>query len=80
MKMMNDDEIDILWNKMMNIYDIGVEHGRDEYIIDTDNDIYIDYRCYNGYEPLERYVNELLYKYSKEAFNAGIEVAKKGYV
>lgn len=82
MQMMNEDEITTLWVKMGNIYDIGVEDGERKVILKEDLDLcnYSDNRCYNGYEPLENYINRLIEEKCKEAFKAGADAAKKGYV
>lgn len=80
--MMNNDETTILWEKMGNIYDIGVEDGEEKIILNADLDLsnYVDNKCYNGYEPLENYINRLIEEKCKEAFKAGADAAKKGYV
>ena len=82
MMMMNGNELERLWDMMEDIYDIGVEDGERKAILREDLDLsnYVDNKCYNGYEPLENYINNLIEEKCKEAFKAGTEMAKKGYV
>ena len=80
--MMYDDEVDRLWEIMEKIYDIGVSDGleKSDGLNIEEIDLYSDSRCYNGYEPLEEFVNSIIKNHCKEAFKEGAEMAKKGYV
>ena len=79
--MMYDDEVEKLWNIMEEIYDMGVSDGLEKSNgVNIEIDLYSDSRCYNGYEPLEEFVNSIIKNHCKEAFKEGAEMAKKGYV
>ena len=79
--MMYDDEVERLWEIMEKIYDIGVSDGLEKSDgTDIEIDLYSDSRCYNVYEPLEKFVDSIIKKHCKEAFKAGADAAKKGYV
>ena len=79
--MMYDDEVEKLWEMMEKIYDIGVSDGLEKSNgVNIEIDLYSDSRCYNGYEPLEEFVNSIIKNHCKEAFKEGAEMAKKGYV
>lgn len=79
--MMYDDEVERLWNMMEKIYDMGVSDGLVQSTgVNIDTDLYSDSRCYNGYEPLEEFVNSIIKNRCKEAFKAGVEMANQGYV
>ena len=80
--MMYDDEVEKLWEMMEKIYDIGVSDGLEKSngVNIEEIDLYSDSRCYNGYEPLEEFVNSIIKNHCKEAFKEGAEMAKKGYV
>lgn len=80
--MMCDDEVERLWDMMEDIYDIGVGDGEEKIILNADLDLcsYVDNKHYNGYESLENYINGLIEEKCKEAFKAGADAAKKGYV
>ena len=80
--MMYDDEVEKLWEMMEKIYDIGVSDGLEKSngVNIEEIDLYSDSRCYNGYEPLEEFVNSIIKNHCKEAFKAGADVAKRGYV
>ena len=80
--MMYDDEVEKLWEMMEKIYDIGVSDGLEKSngLNIEEIDLYSDSRCYNGYEPLEEFINSIIKNHCKEAFKAGADAAKKGYV
>ena len=79
--MMYDDEVEKLWNIMEEIYNMGVSDGLEKSNgVNIEIDLYSDSRCYNGYEPLEEFVNLIIKNHCKEAFKEGAEMAKKGYV
>ena len=79
--MMYDDEAEKLWNIMEEIYNMGVSDGLEKSNgVNIEIDLYSDSRCYNGYEPLEEFVNSIIKNHCKEAFKAGADAAKKGYV
>lgn len=79
--MMYDDEAEKLWNIMEEIYNMGVSDGLEKSNgVNIEIDLYSDSRCYNGYEPLEEFVNSIIKNHCKEAFKEGAEMAKKGYV
>ena len=79
--MMYDDEVKKLWEMMERIYDMGVSDGLEKSNgINIETDLYSDSRCYNVYEPLEKFVDSIIKKHCKEAFKAGAEMAKKGYI
>lgn len=79
--MMYDDEVEKLWNIMEEIYDMGVSDGLEKSNgVNIEINLYSDSRCYNGYEPLEEFVNSIIKNHCKEAFKEGAEMAKKGYV
>lgn len=79
--MMYDDEVEKLWNIMEEIYNMGVSDGLEKSNgVNIEIDLYSDSRCYNGYEPLEEFVNSIIKNHCKEAFKEGAEMAKKGYV
>lgn len=79
--MMYDDEVEKLWNIMEEIYDMGVSDGLEKSNgVNIEIDLYSDSRYYNGYEPLEEFVNSIIKNHCKEAFKEGAEMAKKGYV
>ena len=78
---MYDDEAEKLWNIMEEIYNMGVSDGLEKSNgVNIEIDLYSDSRCYNGYEPLEEFVNSIIKNHCKEAFKAGADAAKKGYV
>ena len=81
MMMMNDDEIDKLIELLDGIIEISGSYGASfSAVLDSDDGVAWDSYLLNGYQPLENYINNLIEEKCKEAFKAGAEMAKKGYV
>ena len=79
--MMNDDDIGKLIGLLDNIIEISGSYGAAfSKVLDSDDGADWDSYLLNGYEPLENYINNLIKDKCKEAFKAGTEMAKKGYV
>lgn len=78
---MNDDEIDKLIKLLNGIIEISSSYGATfNKVLDNNDGINWDSYLLNGYEPLENYINNLIEEKCKEAFKAGADAAKKGYV
>lgn len=79
--MMNDDDIGKLIGLLDNIIEISGSYGvAFNKVLDSDDGADWDSYLLNGYEPLENYINRLIEEKCKEAFKAGADAAKKGYV
>ena len=79
--MMNDDETDKLIELLDGIIEISGSYGAAfSRVLNSDDGVAWDSYLLNGYEPLENYINNLIEEKCKEAFKAGANAAKKGYV
>ena len=79
--MMNDDETGKLIELLDGIIEISGLYGAAfSKVLDSDDGADWDSYLLNGYEPLEDYINNLIEEKCKEAFKAGADAAKKGYV
>lgn len=80
-KMMNNDEIGKLIELLDNIIEMSGSYGiAFNKVLDNKDGADWDSYLLNGYEPLENYINNLIEEKCKEAFKAGADAAKKGYV
>lgn len=79
--MMNNDEIGKLIELLDNIIEMSGSYGiAFNKVLDNKDGADWDSYLLNGYEPLENYINNLIEEKCKEAFKAGADAAKKGYV
>lgn len=79
--MMNDSEIGKLVELLDGIIEISGSYGvAFNKVLDINDGVDWDSYLLNGYKPLENYINNLIEEKCKEAFKAGADAAKKGYV